>query len=332
MFDRPILQLTAPREGVEPEREEVDPQTQWTDTRYMIRRTVEMVRTVWFGGEALPWCWNPISAGWALLFGCQPHYLRDTVFIDPAPAGRDGLPELDRWAESPWRAMIRDAHAAFARSSQGRFFVPVFWGNSAMDTLGVVRGPEALLTDIALNPSWVAEANRRMTAILRELFDELWPLVGPAVTGLEGSVETCGFWSPGRARTFDADLAFGISAESFRQLVLPPLVDWMAEMDHASWHLDGVGNLTHLPTLLGLPELDAIQWVQGDGTHAAIAPWFDLLRRIQDAGKSVQVICKSHEVLPLLKGVRPEGLAINTACASEKDGRELLETVRRMYQ
>jgi hypothetical protein len=331
LYDRPILQVTAPRESPAPPAEDVDPETQWTGPAYMIRRTERDLVATYYGGEALPWCWNPISAGWAMLFGCQPHYSAATAYVDPAPVGLDGFPALDGWRESQAWSWTRESHVAFACASRGRFFVPVFWGNSSLDILGLVRGVEQLMMDFILNPAWLQAALRQMNDILYASFEELWPLVGQAATGLEGCVETCGFWSPGKARTFDADLAYNISPRAFRRFVLPPLVDWMGQVDHASWHLDGVGNLRHLDTLLGLPELHAVQWVQGEGPHKPILSWVPLLRQIQAHGKSLQVLCEPEEVEPLLREIRPEGLAIRTHCRTEAAARQLIERVARYY-
>jgi hypothetical protein len=331
LVDRPLLQVTAPRDRVEPRHSQVDPIAQWTDPATMIAHAEQQLQTVYYGGEALPWCWNPISAGWSLLFGCQPHYSTSTVYVDPAPPGLDGFPSLAGWQDSPAWTWIRSSHIAFAEASRCRFFVPAFWGNSSLDSLGLVCGVENLLMDFVLNPAWLRTALRQMNDILRTTFEELWPLVGPLATGLEGCVETCGFWSRGKARTFDADLACNISNEAFKEFVLPPLVEWMQQINHASWHLDGAGNLRHLDTLLDLPELCAIQWVQGEGSHHAIRAWIPLIQKIQARGKSVQVLCEPEEVEAVLDEVRPEGLVIKTHCANESAARQLIERVVRRY-
>ena len=277
LYDRPLVQVRAPRAAEESQLESVDPETQWTDNSHVLRRTLESLRRTYYGGEALPWCWNPMSAGYALLFGCQPHFSPATMFVDPAPTGEGAFPTLDGWRDSPWWAWMRYGIERFVDASKGRFFVPVFWGNSAMDILGLVRGVEQFMMDVALNPDWVKSATAAMNRIEWEIFDELLEIASPEAVGLEGTVETCGFWAPGKARTFDADLAYCISGRSFKELILPPMVEWMHAVDYRSWRLDGVGNLTHLETLLDLPELQAIQWVQGDGPNKPIAPWIPLI-------------------------------------------------------
>ena len=262
--------------------------TQWTDIDSMLQRTFQMMRTTYYGGEAIPWFWDPISAGYALLFGCKPHFSAATMYVDPAPVGPDGFPSLDGWRHSKWWPWMRDGTALASQLSNGRYFVLPFWGNHAVDILGVVRGAEDFLMDTVLHREWVRSALEQMNAILYEIYEELWQFVRPGVTGVEGSLDYCGCWSPGQALAFDADLAYGVSDRTFRELMLPPMVEWMRKVDNVIWHLDGKGNLNHLETLLALPEVQAIQWVPGTG-HEAIMQWVPLIEQIQGAGKSVQV-------------------------------------------
>jgi 5-methyltetrahydrofolate--homocysteine methyltransferase len=331
LYDRPLLQVTAPRDGAPPaEGLDVDPETQWTNVDFMIHRTLETIRTTYYGGEAIPWFWDPISAGYALLFGCVPHFSKATMYVDPAPTGPDGFPSLSGWRDSPWWPWMRDGTAKAARLSEGRYFVLPFWGNHAVDILAVVRGGQDFLMDVALHPAWVGSALREMTGIFYEIYEELWQYICPDAMGLEGSLDYCGCWSPGRALAFDADMAYGVSSIHFRELMLPALLDWMGRVDHTIWHLDGKGSITHLDTLLALPEIDAIQWVQGAGAQE-ILQWVPLIRRIQRGGKSVQVICQPKEVVPVLGEIRPEGLTISTRCETEGEARALVRKVSELY-
>jgi hypothetical protein len=84
--------------------------------------------------------------------------------------------------------------------------------------------------------------------------------------------------------------------------------------------------LQHLPTLLSLPELHAIQWVPGAGREA-IVQWIPLIQHVQAAGKSIAVYVQPEEIPLLLKECRPEGLFINTSCPSEDAARRVIEVV-----
>jgi len=51
--------------------------------------------------------------------------------------------------------------------------------------------------------------------------------------------------------------------------------------------------------------------------------WVPVIKRIQQAGKSVQVSCAAREVPALLNEVSARGLCICTGCGSEAQAREL---------
>lgn len=75
----------------------------------------------------------------------------------------------------------------------------------------------------------------------------------------------------------------------FREAILPSLRREIGHMKYSLFHLDGPGALKHLDALLELDELDAVQWVYGAGAGPA-ARWLDVYRRIQDAGKGLQIV------------------------------------------
>jgi hypothetical protein len=79
-------------------------------------------------------------------------------------------------------------------------------------------------------------------------------------------------------------------------------------MDHNVFHLDGKGMLRHLDVLLELPEIQAIQWVQGVGSDQPILQWLEVIKKIQAAGKGVVVDLQLDEVEPFMSAMKPQGL------------------------
>ena len=53
------------------------------------------------------------------------------------------------------------------------------------------------------------------------------------------------------------------------------------------YHLDGIGELCHLDSVLSLPELNAVQWVYGEGKPGPMH-WLDVYKKIRAAGKRVR--------------------------------------------
>jgi hypothetical protein len=125
-----------------------------------------------------------------------------------------------------------------------------------------------------------------------------------------------------------SDFSCLISKAHFDDYLLPFIEEQTRWVDRTIYHLDGPGAVKHLESLLDLPELDGIQWVQGAGAPPA-THWISLYRRIQERGKLVYAFCEPGEVETLLTELRREGLMLVTECASEEDGRRLLEGASR---
>jgi hypothetical protein len=330
ILDRVVIAVTAPKAGAPPViLPVVDPETQWTNAEYMVQRALAVNRATYFGGDALPSFSHGWSVGNALYLGCQPHFAPDTVWVDPASVNDFGYPNLgEEWHQNPWWQWILETTRTAAEASHGRYFMQSLWGNLAGDTLALVRGTENLLLDVITDPAWAKLAVKRISDIQVEAIEAVWQIMGPGKLGVEGSQNYVGCWSPGRTMGLDCDISCMISPESFKEIFLPPLIETMNTIDHRIYHLDGPGALSHLETLLAIPDLQAIQWVPGAG-HEAIQQWIPLIQHVQKAGKNIAVIVDPAEIDMLLDEVKPEGLFISTTCTSEEKARRLLEHLAR---
>ena len=79
-----------------------------------------------------------------------------------------------------------------------------------------------------------------------------------------------------------------ISPQFFDRFVLPELKETCRILDRTLYHLDGVGALNHLDSLLSIEELDAIQWIPGNGKPEH-HEWTEVVQKIHNAGKNQQV-------------------------------------------
>ena len=96
-------------------------------------------------------------------------------------------------------------------------------------------------------------------------------------------------------------------------------------MTHNVYHIDGKGVARHLDLILGLPNLNAIQWVQGMGDDTPIMQWVPFIQRIQAAGKSVMVDLTHAELEDFIAAVRPEGILLTMASQDEEEERAILK-------
>jgi ABC-type uncharacterized transport system substrate-binding protein len=100
-------------------------------------------------------------------------------------------------------------------------------------------------------------------------------------------------------------------------------------MTHNIFHVDGKGVARHLETILELPNVQAIQWVQGVGDDLPIMQWVPLIKRVQAAGKSVVVDLSPAELEAFIGAVKPEGIFLTMASTDEAEEQAILKRVTR---
>jgi hypothetical protein len=86
--------------------------------------------------------------------------------------------------------------------------------------------------------------------------------------------------------------------------------------------------LRHLDRILAVPEIHAVQWVQGAGNDAPILPWLPVIKKIQAAGKGVVVDLQLDELEPFIAATEPEGLYLCLA-APESVQPEILKRLEK---
>ncbi len=338
IVDRPCLQITAPRDGMEQVRRDtlerppdISLERWWTDIDLVVERTARRIAATYYGGEAFP-LFNPNLGPdlFAAYLGAPLRFLdTNTNWVghpmdDWAGAADLTIAEDNRW----WRLQI-DMLARAQAAGRGRWLTGIPDTHAGGDALSAQRGNARLCTDLYDHPDEVRAALRRLDELLRMAYERHYAVVETETYG--SSSGWLPSWTNGRSNAVQCDFIALISPEQMENFILPSIVHEARLLDRAIFHVDGPDSLVHLDTLMAVPEIHAIQWVPGAGREPMIR-WVPLLRRIQAAGKSLHISCSAAEVLPLLEALRPEGLMIATGAASEGEGRALLHSVARLRQ
>jgi hypothetical protein len=116
-----------------------------------------------------------------------------------------------------------------------------------------------------------------------------------------------------------------------REMIMPAVLHEMEPVERSIFHLDGPGAVQHLGTLLQVPHLHAVQWVQGAGGGPG-RDWLDLYARMRAAGKSVQCFVDDPEdALAVLESVGRRGLwlVVSRPFGSTASARAFLEDTAR---
>ena len=91
---------------------------------------------------------------------------------------------------------------------------------------------------------------------------------------------------------------------------------------------NGVNVPGYSRAILTLPNLQALNWVQGYGSNEPIMQWLPLIKKIQEAGKSVIVDLKMNKLDEFMKKVDPTGIMLWIP-AEPSEQKDILERVRR---
>ena len=134
--------------------------------------------------------------------------------------------------------------------------------------------------------------------------------------------------SPETFNVLACDFATLISPDHFEEFCLPSIRKEAECFTHNVFHLDGPGVGKNIDAVLELPNLKAVQWVQGYGDDAPIMQWLPLIHKIQAAGKSVIVDLQLDELDEFISKTDPTGIMLWIP-AEPKDQDEVLKRVQK---
>jgi len=197
--------------------------------------------------------------------------------------------------------------------------------HGSLDCVADWRDPQALCLDLMDCPEKVREAialaNKNFLPVY-DYYDTVLKNHGQL------SVTWMGIPSRGKMHIPSCDFASMVSPEDFDSFYLPALKAEVMHMTHSIFHLDGKGMIRHLDSILSLPEINAIQFVQGVGDDLPIMQWLSTIKRIQAAGKGVVVDLGLDELEPFISKMSPEGLYMCLA-ASESIQPDILKRLEK---
>jgi hypothetical protein len=330
------VSVTAPRdepwENIPPPPGPTSLEQQWLDPVWRAQVRVHWLSQTWFGGEAFPVFSTDIGPGGLGTFlGARPVLMPTTVWYDPCIVDPDRHPPLVFHAKHEWWLKHAAIVAEGLRVADGRFLVGFPDLIENMDTLAALRGTEEVLMDLADRPEWVKARLWEINEAFYAAFDELYDMVNGAESGnVFGAFQ---LWGPGKTAKVQCDISALMGPAQFADFVVLPLTEQCAWLDHSLFHLDGSQCIRHLDALLGIDDLDAIEFTPEPGQPGGGSPhWYDLYRRILDAGKGVQAIgVQLDEIEPLLETVDGRAIYIlGPHAASEAEARAVLERVGRL--
>ncbi len=328
MIDRPPVRFT--RHNAEYEAADDtwkdgwrDLKDKWFDEEYQIETFVKQLHGKRFLGETFPIYWPNLGPNvFAALYGSELEFAEVTSWAQPILSDYDQTVALD------WQCGYLRKLESLTRSAlevcRGQFLVGYTDLHPGLDWLAALRGTELLLLDMVDQPDRLGPFLEIGTPDFLALFDYFDSMLKEAG---QPSITWMGIPSFGRMHIPSCDFSAMISPRHFKRFALPALLAEVGHMTHNVFHVDGKGVARHLETILQMPNVQAIQWVQGMGDDLPIMQWVPLIKRIQAAGKSVVVDLSPAELEEFIGAVRPEGIFLTMASADEAEEQAILKRI-----
>jgi len=247
----------------------------------------------------------------------------DTIWIHPDPHYTD---DLHFEEQRPNWLLHKQLLQACKRKAQGHYYVGMPDLMEGLDVLAAMKGTDKVLLDTVMQPEVLEQQMQFINDVYFRVFDELYEIIR------EGDeMAFCYFsaWAPGKMTKLQSDISTMISVDDYRRFVQPFIREQCQKIDYTLYHLDGVGAMHHLPALLEIEELNAIQWTPGVGQPQGGSPkWYDLYRRILEGGKSIMACWVTlDELRPLLDHIGGDGVHLEMDFHNEREVEQALKTV-----
>jgi hypothetical protein len=330
IIDRPPVRFTRHNAEYEihayvwkPEWKEL--RDRWMDTEYQIEFFLKDIQNKRFHGETFPVFWPNLGPNFfAACYGVPLTFGEVTSWAEP-DLKEYTTPRRFNWQHEYMLKIVEMTQAAL-QICDGKFMVGYTDLHPGIDWLMAQRGSEQLCIDLYESPQAIKPYLQSVTQDFLALYDYFDAML-KAKNQL--SVSWMNIPSFGKMHIPSCDFSTMISRRHFDEYIYSSLEQEMLHMTHNVFHVDGKGVARHLDRILELPNLQAIQWVQGMGEDMPILQWAPLIRRIQAAGKSVIFDIDLKELEPLIEALRPEGLLLCMSTENEEQELAVLKRVER---
>jgi hypothetical protein len=264
------------------------------------------------------------------LLGSEPRFSKQTVWFEPSIhtcEDPEALPPFKFDESNEWWKVTEKTLKACTKLACGKYLVPCPDLVENVDILASLREPQTLLMDMIERPDWVEQKVAEINQVWFEAYERIYDIIKLPEGG--SAFGAFRLWGPGKTANLQCDTSAMFSPDMFQRFVIPSLTEQCRWLDNCMYHLDGTQAICHLESLLSIDALDAIEWTPQAGIEGGGDPrWFEMYRRILNAGKSVQVVgVEKDDVIPLLDAIGGKGVYVMTSFASTNEAETLMTKV-----
>jgi hypothetical protein len=333
IIDRPPVRFMAHNAFLEAATEDIaslskkEKEGWWFDVELQVDLFVKSIEGRRFHAETFPVYFPNLGPEvYAAFYGAQLEFgevtswsapmVKDWAQVDDLQLDMDNV-YFKKLEELTWHALER---------CPGKFLVGYTDLHPGLDCVAAWRDPQQLCFDMVDHPEQV----KRLAELAIADFESVYGHFDRILKAAEQlSVSWMGIPSYGRMHIPSCDFSTMISPAFFKEFGLSILQREVKTMSHNIFHVDGKGVARHLDTILSVPEVHAVQWVQGMGDDYPIMQWAPFIKDLQAKGVPVIVDLSPSELDEFIESMDPHGLFLWVATVNEEEELDILERIKR---
>jgi len=331
IIDRPPVRFVAHNAFLESAKEDIsklspiEKKAWWFDVETQIELFTKSIEGRKFHGETFPVYFPNLGPdAYAAFYGAELEFGEVTSWSIPLVCEWDDVEKLELDMGNEYFRKLEE-HTNFAlEQSPGKFLVGYTDLHPGLDCAAAWRDPQQLCLDMIDNPDKVKELAELAIVDFESIYNHFDDML-KARNQL--SVSWMGIPSFERMHIPSCDFSAMISEAFFIEFGLPILQREVQTMTHNIFHVDGKGVARHLEAILSVPQVHALQWVQGVGDDLPIMQWVPFLKALQARGVPVIVDLSKKEVNAFIAEMKPQGLFLWVATDNEQEELTILNRI-----
>lgn len=299
----------------------------WFDTELQVENFTKSMDGQTFHAETFPVYFPNLGPDiYAGFYGAELEFGAVTSWSIPFVQEWDDIHKLGLDLNNVYFKKIEELTQCALERCGNKFMVGYTDLHPGLDCVAAWRDPQQLCLDMIDMPDQVqllADLAINDFETIYNHFDNM----------LKAAKQLSGSWmgipSFGRMHIPSCDFSTMISPEFFEKYELPILEREVKTMTHNIFHIDGKGVARHLDYILSVPEVHAIQWVQGVGDDLPIMQWVPFIKEIQAKKMPVIVDLNKDEIESFMDEMDPQGLFLWVATEGEEEELEILKRIEK---
>jgi hypothetical protein len=231
----------------------------WLDLDYRLDTLTESFENAFFLGDAVPRVDPDLGPTFLPALLGRPYSIgENTVWFDVEPfSDADEIYGLSIQRDGAYYRMFTELTAKLCERSEGRYLVGVADAGGEIDILAALWNRESLLMEMAMSPENVAR--------LLEYVGKLWTEVTLENEQIVRRVQQYTItWMPiANDKPWGpilSEVSAMVSPKMFREIIVPSVGRMSRVFDQILFNVDGDSYVRHLPEVMNLNKLHAIEW------------------------------------------------------------------------